>query len=222
MDPDEQSRAIAAETLADGDPTGWFDKLYLAAQNGNAVVPWDRGVPGQLLVDWAQHRPATTPDRSALVVGAGYGRDAEYIAQLGYDTIAFDISPTAIDTAQRRHPDSAVRYVVADLLDPPPDWLAAFDLVVESLTVQALPEPPRGMAIRNVGRLVKPGGTLIVVSGAQTPANRTAQGPPWLLTRAEIEAFATAGLEIIKIEEIQDATEPEIHRWRAEFRGPTS
>jgi hypothetical protein len=57
-----------------------------------------------------------------------------------------------------------VRYLVADLLNPPADWLHAFDLVVEIISVQALPDPSRRQAIINVGRLVAPAGTLLVVA----------------------------------------------------------
>ena len=50
LDPDEHSRRLAAESLADDDPTGWFERLYAQASDGEAVVPWDRGVPNRLLV----------------------------------------------------------------------------------------------------------------------------------------------------------------------------
>jgi ubiquinone/menaquinone biosynthesis C-methylase UbiE len=80
------------------------------------------------------------------VVGCGLGDDAEYVAGRGFDTVAFDISASAIRAARRRYPDSAVHYVTADLLDPPGEWERAFDLVVESLTLQALPDPRRWLA----------------------------------------------------------------------------
>ena len=51
-----------------------------------------------------------------IVVGAGYGRDAEYLSSLGYPTTAFDISPSAVEQTRARHPDSTVHYDVADLL----------------------------------------------------------------------------------------------------------
>jgi 2-polyprenyl-3-methyl-5-hydroxy-6-metoxy-1,4-benzoquinol methylase len=88
--------------------------------------------------------------RSAVVVGCGFGRGAEHLAGLGFRTVAFDISPTAVRAARARHPDSPVRYQTADLLDPPTGWRPGFDLVLESMTVQALPvelrerPPPRG------------------------------------------------------------------------------
>jgi SAM-dependent methyltransferase len=108
------------------DPTGWFEALYAAAERGEAVVPWDRQAPQQLLVDWAAERGLDGTGRKAVVVGAGYGRDAEFIARFGYRTVAFDVSPTAIQAALRRFPGSPVRYVIADVLDPPAEWRGEF------------------------------------------------------------------------------------------------
>jgi SAM-dependent methyltransferase len=70
--------------------------------------------------------------RSAVVVGCGFGRDAEHLAGLGFRTVAFDISPTAVRAARERHPDPPVRHQTADLPDPPTDWRPGLDLVLES------------------------------------------------------------------------------------------
>jgi SAM-dependent methyltransferase len=215
-DPDEQALHIAAESLAAGDPTGWFERLYSAAERGAAAVPWDRGAPHPVLVQWAAERGLDGTGRRALVVGSGLGEDAEHVAALGFDTIAFDVSPTAVRSARRRFPGSSVRYAVADLLDPPAEWLGAFDLVVENITVQSLPDPPRADAIANVGRMVAPGGTLLVIAAARD-AGDAAHGPPWPLTRAEVESFAAGGLRTVRIDELR---EPAIRRWRAEFHRP--
>lgn len=135
--PDGDASRLAAESVAQQDPTGWFDKLYIEAAAGKAVIPWDRASPNPLIASWAHER---APRRGrALVVGCGYGTDSEFIASLGYDTTAFDISPTAIDTARERFSGSAVQYEVADVLDVPPQWVEEFDLVVESITVQSMP-----------------------------------------------------------------------------------
>jgi SAM-dependent methyltransferase len=217
---DDAVQRIAAESLAAGDPTGWFDQLYRAAEQGAAVVPWDLQAPHRMLVEWAQGRSAATAGRRALVVGCGFGRDAEYVAGLGFETVAFDIAETAIHAARRRHPDSAVQYVVADLLDPPAEWRAAFDLVVESMNVQALLDPARGQAISHVGPFVAPGGTLLVIAAGRSGSDDPGEGPPWPLTRSEVEAFATGDLEPVRIEGIRDEQDPSVYRWRAEFRRP--
>jgi len=203
--------------VADDDATGWFEPLYAAAEAGDAVVPWDSGAPSALLVEWTAARRPDGRGARAVVVGCGLGDDAEHVAALGFETVAFDIAPTAVRGALRRFPDSAVDYVVADLLELPPEWRGAFDLVVEVITVQALPDPPRARAIACVASLVAPGGTLIVISGAREAGERV-EGPPWPLTRAEVEAFATGGVEAVRIEELRAQPEPWSRRWRAEFR----
>jgi len=200
----------------DDDATGWFEPLYAAAEAGEAVVPWHSGGPTPLLVEWTSVRAIEGWGRRAVVVGCGLGDDAEHVASLGFETIAFDIAPTAIRGARRRFPESAVEYVVADLFDMPSAWLSAFDLVVEVITVQALPDPPRAAAIAAVSSLVAAGGTLVVISGARE-AGDAADGPPWPLTRAEVEAFATGGVEAVRIEDLRAQPEPWSRRWRAEF-----
>jgi SAM-dependent methyltransferase len=215
---DSPTDRLAAESLAAGDPTGWFERLYAEAADGRAVVPWDRRRPQPRLVEWAEARALTGEGRRALVVGAGLGDDAEYVAGRGFATVAFDVSPTAVETARRRFPGSRVSYRVADLLDPPAEWLGAFDLVVESLTVQSLPIGLHPDAIARVAATVAPGGTLLVFSGARDADDATDDGPPWPLSAAEIDAFATAGLRAVRIEELQSLADPGARAWRAEFR----
>ncbi len=218
-DAEEIVGRMAAESIAAGDPTGWFERLYAAAEAGQTAVPWDRGAPSRYLTGWAAARALRGAGHRAVVVGCGLGDDAEFIASLGFQTVAFDISPTAIATARRRFPGSAVRYQPADLLSPPAVWRHAFDLVVESLTLQALPDPPRRDVIARLGDLVAPHGTLIAIARAREPG-QTVQGPPWALTRAEIDALADGGLEPVRIEDIYDPQMPWPRRWRAEFRRP--
>jgi pimeloyl-ACP methyl ester carboxylesterase/SAM-dependent methyltransferase len=217
---DAQGDRLAARSLAAGDPTGWFDRLYSAGAAGEVPMPWSRTEPHPLLTQWAQARLPTGSGRRAVVVGCGLGADAEYVARHGYDTVAFDIAETAIRLARQRFPGSRVHYLTADLLDLPAHWRRAFDLVVEIITVQALPDPPRHQAIVNVGRLVASGGTLLVVAAAQDDQDRLGQSPPWPLRRAEVEAFATDGLTAVRIEEVTDPRSPSDRRWRAEFRRP--
>jgi SAM-dependent methyltransferase len=217
MDPDEQPRRLASESLADDDPTGWFERLYLAAEEGAAVVPWDRGAPNRLLSEWAEARAIAGRGRRALVVGSGLGDDAEYIAGLGFDTVAFDIAATAVRIARRRFPASRVDYQVADLLEPPREWRESFDLVVESITVQALPPELHADATARVREMVAAGGTLLVISGGRDERDGRVEGPPWPLTRAELDAFASGDLRPVRVETLGAAGE---RRWRAEFRRP--
>jgi hypothetical protein len=113
-----------------------------------------------------------------------------------------------------------VRYVRADLLDPPPEWRHEFDLVLESLTVQSLPASHRGPAIARVPQFVAPGGTLLVIAAGRDDAVAPGNGPPWPLARAEIDTFAADGVEPMRMEAIRDPAALAGLRWRAEFRRP--
>lgn len=218
-DPDVVSRRIARESLDRDDPTGWFENLYAAAADGDAVVPWDRGTAHQLLVEWISESELDGTGKTALIVGAGTGWDAELVVDRGYDTTAFDISPSAIATAHRNHPDSKVHYLVADLFHPPADWHGAFDLIVEIYTVQALPIALQADAIKQVTSLVAPGGTLLVIAAARPDdqADADVQGPPWPLTRATIQSFTSPDLRLIQLDRAPSPSDPTIHRWRAEY-----
>jgi SAM-dependent methyltransferase len=202
-----------AAGMSDVDPTALFEPLYVAAAAGLETLRWDRGGPHPLLEEWA-HDVSGSGCR-AVVVGSGLGPDAELLAAHGFDVVGFDVSPTAIATARERFPQSQVDYRVANLLDPPPDWSHAFDLVVESLTVQSMPVAFHAQAIANVARMVAPGGALIVVAKARD-GDGPVDGPPWPLARAEIEAFGGGGLDVVQVEDVRRPGIPAY--WRAEFR----
>lgn len=212
---DEHAQALAAESLADGSPTAWFEPLYDAAGRGEAEIPWERHAPHPLLTEWfAQHPEEATGDgRTAAVPGAGPGHDAELLASLGFRTSAFDIAPSAVAQVCSAHPDSDVDYRVADLFDLPAQWRGSFDLVVESMTVQSMPRDVRATATAAVRSLVAPGGVLLVIGGVLPADQDPADGPPWRLTCQEIEAFGADGLALQEV-----AQDTEGSRYRAEFR----
>ncbi len=226
---EENATRLAHESIAAGDPTGWFERLYAAAADGLTAVPWDRRAPSPLLVQWADEAGLSgaaatktgtaTKTETALVVGCGLGDDAEFIASLGFRTVAFDISASAIQAARERFPHSGVTYCVADLMALPAGWRHAYDLVVESMTLQALPDPPRAAAIASLGPLVAPGGTLIVFARGREPDSDD-DGPPWSLTPSEIDAIAHGGLEPVRVDEIRGGPSTAAWRWRAELRRP--
>lgn len=213
-DWEQQADVLAAEAIAEGRPTAWFDRLYSAGRRGDVTMPWDREDANPLIVEWAAQRDVRGDGRRAVVVGCGLGRDAEFVGRLGFDTTAFDIAESAVREVLSRYPDSPVHYQHADLLNPPAGWERSFDLVVECYTVQALPLSLREEATRAVRNLVAPGGTLLFIAVIRPDGAPLPQGPPWPLTRAEVDAFGLDGLEPVEIAEDDRAP----RRWRAEFR----
>lgn len=185
-------------------------------------VPWSRREPHPLLTEWAQRYHLAGQGKRAIVPGCGLGADAEFLAGLGFAVTAFDVSPTAIRLARQRHPGSTVGYVCADLLHPPRPWLRAFDLVAEIITVQALPPAVRQQATASVAQLTAPGGTLLVIAAIHDRGSQPQSGPPWPLTRAELDAFAADGLtpQAIEMAAIPSESAHTQRRWRTEFHRP--
>jgi SAM-dependent methyltransferase len=217
QDPDKDVRRLSGEALRDRDPTGWFERLYADAAQGQAIVPWDRRAPHPLLVEWIEQQPASSACRT-LVVGSGLGDDAAFLAAQGYRVIAFDISRSAIESARRRFPSTPVDFRVADLLNPPTEWRHHFDFVLETYTTQSLPVRLRPTVVLHVGRFVAPEGKLLVLAVADD-AGAPIDGPPWPLSRADIESFAVEGLEVLSLELVRNS--PGMDQWRAVFTRPS-
>jgi SAM-dependent methyltransferase len=196
-----------------------FEAIYAGAEAGATRPPWDHGAARPQLVEWAEAQHLAGGGREALVVGCGYGADAELLAWLGFRTTGFDFAPTAIAGARRKHPDTQVIYLVADVLDLPREWQGRFDLVVESLTVQSMPPGQHTVAARNIAGLVAPQGTLLVLASTREEDSEVT-GPPWPLTRSEVEVFASGDLVLRRLERIENGS-----WWRAELvrggEGPT-
>lgn len=209
---DRHGSQVDAETAA---ATDWFEPLYAGAGRGETVVPWDAHSPSPFLVEWAQAAGLEGKGAPALVVGSGLGDDAAYVAGLGYAVTAFDISPTAVEQARERFPDSNVRFQVGDVFDLPAAWRQAYDLVIEIFTVQALPIALRPRVTAAIASTVAPGGTLLVVQRTRPDGSTVDDGPPYPVSRSELDFFLADGLRLEQLEQIPDERGS---RWRAEFR----
>jgi 2-polyprenyl-3-methyl-5-hydroxy-6-metoxy-1,4-benzoquinol methylase len=197
---------------ADPKRRDWFEAVYRLAENDAAGVPWAQLEPHPLLAEWlAGHR---LDGLRALDVGCGLGDKAEALAAAGAKVVAFDLVAGAVDWAQRRFPRSSVDYRAADLFDLPADWRGAFELTHECYTLQALPESLLIPAARALAATLAPGGRLLVIARARDDADLV-EGPPWPLTRRQIEALAVDGLRLTRLEEAMTLRSGP--HWRAVF-----
>lgn len=210
-----RARALAQESIARQDATGWFERLYAEAATGDAIVPWADRTPNPHVVAWLD-RQAIHRGR-ALDIGAGLGDTAADLARRGWDVLAFDVAATAVAEARARFPQPSIDFRVADLLALDAGYDGAFDLVIECYTLQVLPPAARPHAIAALRRLVAPGGTLLVVARGRE-AHDPAGEMPWPLTRAEVDAIAAGPLRLAAFEDFLDDEDPPVRRFRAEFR----
>jgi len=215
-DPRAHARELARDSVARGDVTGWFDQLYLESERDGFAISWVDLAPNPYLVEWLAGL-AAPPRGRAIVVGCGYGDDAELLAGLGLNVVAFDVSPTAIAGCHRRFPDSEVKYLVADVLAPPVEWTGAFDLAFEAYTIQVLPGDARAACARSIAGLVGSGGTLLAVARSRRPED-PAGLMPWPLARPELDNFLVPGMRLTNLRDVIEPGDPPVPRFVVEFR----
>ena len=222
MDPSKRDEAnirahkLYADSIERGEATGWFEPIYASAHGDAEKVPWADEKPNPWLLEWIEQQMPPKPGTNAVVSGCGLGDDAEELARRGYDVVGFDISPTAIEWAKQRFPETSVQYRVGDLFDLPSSMVSAFDFVFEAYTLQALPVAVRGVAISAVASLVAPGGELLCVMRG-TNGDDPGEGPPWPLMRSEMVGMEAAGLIVDTWDEFMDGAIP---RWRIHYLRP--
>ncbi len=138
----------------------------------------------------------TGPDRLALDVGAGSGRDAAWLAARGLEVVAAEPAAGMRREGEARHP--ALRWIDDRL----PNLAAvhrlglAFDLVLLGAVWMHVPPPERPRAFRKLATLLKPGGTMMITLRDGPSEEGRAMHPAPL---GEIEALARDhGLAVVR------------------------
>lgn len=133
---------------------------------------------------------------TAIDLGAGEGRNAVWLASLGWDVTAVDFSQVGLDKGQRLAADHevTVNFVLSDAVTYQPD--APVDLIV--LSYLQLDNPARATILDNVVHWLNPGGTLFVIAHDKTNVTDGYGGPPTAAVCYDLDetVAAFAGMEI--------------------------
>jgi SAM-dependent methyltransferase len=108
-----------------------------------------------------EHLP--TPPGRVADLGCGTGTLSVLLAELGFCVDALDFSPRMVEAARVKSAELAqVTVELADAFDPP---LAerSYDAVLCRHVLWAMPDP--GVALDRWGRLLRTGGTMVLVEG---------------------------------------------------------
>jgi len=174
-----------------------FDSVALAARY-EAIDPADVHPGLDLLF-------ADRSDRLALDIGAGSGRDAAWLATLGFDVTAVEPSAAMRLEGQRYHHDVGIRW----LDDRLPDLSRthqlglSFDLIMLSGVWQHILPAERARAFRKLVTLLKPAGMIVMTLRHGAGGDDLSIHP---VSLGEVEALARdQGIAIIRVEHMSDA-----------------
>ena len=134
----------------DSSESGFWESRYR-----DHVTPWDAGkVPDALRA----YTTRITPGCRILIPGCGSAYEARYLAENGFDVLAIDFSPAAVELAKKNLFPFADKARLANFFDF--DRGDPYDVIYERAFLCALPPkmwpryPPR------TARLLRPGGDL--------------------------------------------------------------
>lgn len=189
----------------------------------DTVAPYDRDAPTLALKYESIRSDAVHgafaalfpegPDRLALDVGAGSGRDAAWLASLGFRVVAVEPSAAMRSEGQSRHASPAIQWIDDRLpgLERIHRLGLGFDLVLVSAVWMHVPPGDRRRAFRKLSTLLKPGGVLLMSLREGSP---DPERPMWPVTLGETEALAKEqGLAIQRIAETADLHGRDGVRW---------
>jgi len=189
----------------------WFNKIPMpdwdAKYNTDEYIFGTR--PNRFLVECAS---GLTPGK-ALSLGEGEGRNAIYLAGLGFEVTAVDLSAIGLKKAQRlaKHNALTLTTIHADLNDYaiiPNQW----DVII-CFFVHILPEH-RAALHRKVAAGLRPGGVYILEGFSPEQMKYAKRGPdnPGQLYDLQAIRHELDGLEFTiarQVERLLDDTEPE-------------
>ena len=127
-------------------------------------LEWFGGRPTPI-VEHVLEQYGTDQSTPVLEIGCGEGNDAAHLLEKGYDVLATDVSPAAVDFCRKKYPQWAERFRTLDCLKDKLDDRFGFIYAVAVLHMLVLDEDRQGMLRFIREHLAEDGAGLIVVMG---------------------------------------------------------
>jgi len=188
-----------------------LDRQHWDVQYRKDDLPWETDRPStELKRVLSEHD--VQPCR-ALELGCGTGANAVWLAGLGFDVTAVDLSSIALHKARDRAAEAgvALRFVAADLTRP--GVLAGpFDFFFDNGCYHAVRLADREGYFRALRRVTRPGSLGLILTGnAREPEDE--DGPP-VLHEAELRREWSGPFEIVQLRPFRlDAPRPGARRY---------
>ena len=114
-----------------------------------------------LVRDCVQRAEMTTPITRAYDVGCGFGRLTPVLSEFASVVVGFEREATLVATARQLLP--ALEFIEVASLEALPAPDASAELVMTFTVLQHMPDPQAEAVIREMARVLAPGGHLLVV-----------------------------------------------------------
>ncbi len=126
-------------------------------------IPWNLEQPPEVLVDLVESGKISPGN--ALDIGCGAGNYAVWLATRGFQVTGVDVSPAAIELAERlaRKNGVSCRFVAADLLGSALPLEASFDFAYDWEVLHHIFPEDRDRYVLNVHRVLRPGARYLSV-----------------------------------------------------------
>lgn len=202
-------------------PPGIREQMDALYRKLGREIPWNRETPPEILLDLLDS--GRIPAGRAVDLGCGAGTTAVWLAQRGFEVTGLDISAEAIrlagELAARR--GVTCRFRVADLtgeaLHPGP----GFDFAFEWEVLHHIFPADRPRYVRNVHRLLRPGGMYVSVCFSETDPTFGGRGKVrktsigtilYFSSEAELQALFTPLFRIEQLDTVEVAGRTGPHR----------
>lgn len=137
----------------------------------------------------------------ALDMGCGAGRNALYLAQLGFDVTAVDLNPNALGMLQSIIEQEGIGNIEARLYDLNQANLdATYDFIACTVTLMFLDPGRVDAVIADMQRCTSPGGHNLIVAAMSTDEYPCPMNFPFTLGPGELSA-AYAGWNLLEYNE---------------------
>jgi 2-polyprenyl-3-methyl-5-hydroxy-6-metoxy-1,4-benzoquinol methylase len=178
----------------------WDARYAEAAEKSDTV--WSLS-PNAWIADTVRHLDPGT----AVDLGAGEGRNALWLASLGWEVTAVDFSSVGLATGAARAADLGVdiQWVTADATT----WVSPQQVDLVVIAYLQLPADDVSRTIGNAAGFLAPGGTLAVIGHDVDNLTRGVGGPRDVGVLYSVDAVreAALGLEIVEARQFERITE---------------
>ncbi len=160
------------------------------------VTPWDAGKVPDALRDYAKRIKAGS---RILIPGCGSAYEAGYLAENGFDVLAIDFSPAAVELAKRNLLRFGDIVMIADFFDFESGM--PYDVVYERAFLCALPPQMWPQYAPRTAQLLRPNGELAGFFFFK----ETVKGPPFGTTPQALHTLLDPYFELVENKAVTDS-----------------